>query len=46
MGVTLTSLSFNHGHNKIFLIPYSCKATERNGNDIHADVTVDTNEND
>ena len=46
MGVKLTSLLFNHGHNKTFLVPGSCRATERNGSGIHADVTDDTNEND
>ena len=46
MGVKLTSLIFNHGHNKTFLVPGSCRPTERNGNGIHADITDDTNEND
>jgi hypothetical protein len=46
MGVKLTSSLVNHGHNKAFLVPHSCRATERNGNGIHADVTDDTNEND
>jgi len=29
-----------------FLVPGSCRATERNGNSISADVTYDTIEND
>jgi hypothetical protein len=37
---------FNHGHNKAFLVPDSCRATERNRNGIRADVTNDTNAND
>jgi len=39
-------LLLGHGHNKKFLVPDSCGATERNGNGIRADVTDDTNEND
>jgi hypothetical protein len=35
-----------HGHNKTFRVPHSCRATERNGNSINADVTDDANEND
>ena len=30
-----------HGYNKALLIPNSCRATERNGNSIRADVTDD-----
>jgi len=32
--------------NKEFLVPDSCRATERNGNSISPDITDDTNEND
>jgi hypothetical protein len=32
--------------NKVFLVPDSCKATERNGSSIRADVTDDIIEND
>ena len=32
---------FSRGPNKAFLIPDSCRATERNGNSISADVTDD-----
>ena len=46
MGVKLTSLLFNHGHNQAFREPDACRATERNGTGIRADVTDDTNEND
>ena len=34
-----------HGPNKAFLVPDSCRATERNGNSIIIDVTDDTIEN-
>ena len=34
-----------HGPNKAFLVPESCRATERNGSSISADVTADTIEN-
>jgi hypothetical protein len=34
-----------HGPNKAFLVPDSCRATERNGNSISTDVTDDTIEN-
>jgi hypothetical protein len=34
-----------YGPNKAFLVPDSCRATERNGNSISADVTDDTIEN-
>ena len=30
----------------VILVPDSCRATDRNGNSISADVTEDTNEND
>jgi hypothetical protein len=30
---------FSHGPNKAFLVPDSCRATERNSNSISADVT-------
>ena len=36
---------FGHGLNKAFLVPDSCRATEKNGNSTGADVTKDTNEN-
>ena len=45
-GVKLTSVLLGHGLNKAFLVPDSCRATERNGNSISADVTDDTIEND
>ena len=35
-----------HGPNKAFLVPDSCRATERKGNSVSADVTDDTIEND
>jgi hypothetical protein len=35
-----------HGPNKAFLVPDSCRATERNGNSISLDITDDANEND
>ena len=35
-----------HGPNKAFLLPDSCRATERNGNGIRAVFTEDTIEND
>ena len=35
-----------HGPNKAFLVPDSCRATERKGNSISGDVTDDTIEND
>ena len=31
-----------HGPNKAFLVPDSCRATERNGNNVSVDVTEDT----
>ena len=31
-----------HGPNKVFLVPDSCRATERNGNSISSDFTDDT----
>jgi hypothetical protein len=34
-----------HGPNKAFLALDSCRATERNGNSISADITDDTIEN-
>jgi hypothetical protein len=37
---------FNHGPNKAFLVPDSCRETEQNGNSVSADVTYDTIEND
>jgi len=36
---------FSHGAYKAFLGPDSCRATERNGNRISADVTDDITEN-
>jgi len=35
-----------HEPNKAFLVPGSCRATERNGKGISTDVTDDTIEND
>ena len=35
-----------HERNKAFLLPDSCRAAERKGNSISADVTVGTIEND
>jgi hypothetical protein len=35
-----------HGPNKAFLVPDSCRMTERNGNSISSEVTNDTIEND
>jgi len=37
---------FSHEPNKAFVVPDSCRATERNSTSISADVTDDTNEND
>ena len=37
---------FSHEPNKVFLVHDSCRAKERNGNSISADVTDDANEND
>jgi len=37
---------FSHGPNKAFLVPDSCRATERNGNSISIDVTDDAIEKD
>ena len=37
---------FSNGPNKAFLVPDSCRAIERNGNSIRANVTDDTIEND
>ena len=31
---------FSHGPNKAFLVPDSCRATERNGNSISADILI------
>ena len=42
----ITSVLFSYGPNKAFLVPDSCRVTERNGNRISADVTNDANEND
>jgi len=36
-----TSELFSHGPNKVFLVPCSCRATERNGNSISVDITDD-----
>jgi len=38
-------LLFSHGPNKAFLVPDSCRVTERNGNSISTDVTDDAIEN-
>jgi len=32
---------FSHGSNKVFLVPDSCRTTERNSNSISADVKDD-----
>ena len=40
------SVLFSHGPNKAFLVPDSCRPTERNSNIISADFTEDTIEND
>jgi len=45
-GVKYTSVLLCDGSNKAFLVPNSCRVTERNGNSISADVTDDTIEND
>jgi hypothetical protein len=37
---------FSNGPNKAFLVPDSCRATERNGNSTSANVTNDIIEND
>jgi len=34
-----------HEPSKAFLVPNSCRATERNGNSISTDVTEDANKN-
>ena len=44
--VKWTSVSLGYGPNKAFLVPDSCRVTERNGNSISADVTDDAKEND
>jgi hypothetical protein len=36
---------FSYGPNKAFLVPDSCRATERNGNSISNDVKDDAIEN-
>ena len=45
-GVKYTSVLFSHRPNKAFLVPDSCRETERNGNSVSADVRYDTIEND
>jgi hypothetical protein len=37
---------FSHGPTKVLLVPDSCRAIERNGKGISADVTDDSHEND
>ena len=37
---------FSHRHNKVFLVPDSCRETETNGNSTSVDVTDDAIEND
>jgi len=37
---------FSHGLNKTFLVPDSCRETERNDNSTSGDVTDDSIEND
>ena len=41
-----TSVLLGLGPTKAFLVPYSCGATERNGNSISADITNDAIDND
>ena len=41
-GVKETSVLLGHGPNKVFLVPDSCRATERNSNSISPDITDDT----
>jgi hypothetical protein len=40
------SVLYSHEPNKAFLVPDSCRATERNSNSISADLTDDSIEND
>ena len=44
--VKWTSVSLGYGPNKAFLVPDSCRVTERNDNSISSDVADDTNEAD
>jgi hypothetical protein len=41
----LICILYGHEPNKAFLVPDSCRETERNGNSINSDVTDDTIEN-
>ena len=45
-GGQIDSVLYGHGPNEAFLVTDSCRATERNGYSISADVTDDTIEND
>ena len=45
-GGQIDSVLYGHGPNEAFLMTDSCRATERNGYRISADVTDDTIEND
>ena len=44
-GGQIIFIVFSHLPNKVFLLPDSCRAIERMGNSISADVTYDTFEN-
>ena len=44
-GVNSTSVLYNDGPNKTFLVPDSCRVTERNDKKISADFTEDAIEN-
>jgi hypothetical protein len=43
-GVKKTSMLLGHGLNKAFLVPDSCRATERNSNRISENVTRDVSQ--
>jgi hypothetical protein len=43
--INFSQVLVSYGPNKAFLVPDSCKATERNGNSISTDVTDDANDN-
>ena len=45
-GGQIDSVLYGHGPNEAFLVTDSCRATERNGYSISADITDDTIEND
>ena len=44
-GGQINLVLLGHGPNKAFLVPDSCRGTERNGNSISTDVTDGTIEN-